>query len=88
MYLNIHTLVASAVLAVSVNPVLSDEGRGQSIMFENEPNPITTAPKVQDEKEARCAELSRQVQRLQGKPQRKYTAMQRYEVECTNTGGL
>ncbi len=32
--------------------------------------------------ESRCAEMSRQIDALRGKPQRRYIVIKRYEIEC------
>jgi len=35
-----------------------------------------------------CAELSKKIEKLKGKPQQRYAASQRYREECTATGDL
>jgi hypothetical protein len=66
--------------------VVSAEERGQSIMFQDKPNEyeyLTTEPKPQGQNPGdHCMELSRQIEQLKGKPQRRHALMQQYQVEC------
>lgn len=62
--------------------IAQDDGRGQSIMFEQDRRYLTEKPPQDDTRWERCRELSRQVEALKGKPQRRYAAAQRYEAEC------
>ena len=58
-------------------------GKGQSIMFEEKPNPIFEKPKSGgDGKAEYCKALQAKIDKLKGKPQRRYTAIQRYNDEC------
>ena len=58
------------------------DGRGQSVMFGDDQGSLTERPSKADELTARCKNLSRKVEALKGKPQRRYAAAQRYEAEC------
>ncbi len=43
---------------------------------------LTEDPAAAGTRSDRCAKLAREVEALRGKPQRRYTAEQRYELEC------
>ena len=44
---------------------------------------LTTIPDAPDGDLARrCKDMSRQIEALEGKPQRRYALMQRYRAEC------
>lgn len=56
-------------------------------MFEAQPNSrddLTTLPPGQKQKDLadRCAEMSQEIERLKGKPQRRSTMAERYRQEC------
>ena len=57
-------------------------GRGQSVMFGDDQGSLTEQPTKADQLTERCKNLSRNVEALKGKPQRRYAAAQRYEAEC------
>jgi hypothetical protein len=64
-----------------------DSGLGQSIMFEtqsNVPDDLTTLPPGQRKKDLadRCAEMSQEIEKLKGNPQRRSTMAERYRQEC------
>jgi hypothetical protein len=54
--------------------------RGESILFQEQPPPFLTAP--QEEPGGDCAEMARELEELEGKPQRRYSLWQRYQAEC------
>ena len=58
-------------------------GAGQSIMFQNQPgyDHLTTIPEKPSLGD-RCQQMSRDIENLKGKPQRRYSLMQRYKQEC------
>ena len=69
------------------SPVVADSSKHPSIMFQappNQPNSsdIVTTPEKTDELAVRCRELSRQIELLKGKPQRRNIAIKRYDIEC------
>ena len=55
-----------------------------SIMFkdQNQAPDYLVAPAATPDQDAGCAELARQIESLRGKPQRRYIAMKRYDLEC------
>jgi hypothetical protein len=64
-----------------------DSGLGQSIMFENQPqtrSDLTTLPPGHGKKDLseRCNEMSLEIKKLEGKPQRRSTMAERYRQEC------
>lgn len=81
-------LFSAAVLAGFVSVAgAQDSGLGQSIMFETQPNvpdDLTTLPPGQKKKDLadRCAEMSQEIGKLKGKPQRYSTMVERYRQEC------
>ena len=64
----------------------SAQERGQSIMFQDKQNEyehLTTEPKVTGKSQGdQCMEMTRQIEQLKGKPQRRHALMQRYRLEC------
>ena len=62
-----------------------DDGRGQSIMFDQDYRHLTEKPDQADPRQARCEGLSREIEALKGRSQRRFTAVQRYEAECRDT---
>lgn len=56
--------------------------KGASIMFGDEV-PSLKPQEAQSNESERCQELLREIDQLKGKPQRRITAQQRYEAECT-----
>ena len=60
------------------------EKQPPSIMFSNssEQSQLTSPTGVDTAKSDRCEKLAKEVEALKGKPQRRYTAAQRYEAEC------
>lgn len=68
-------LISGPVLAQNQNP---------SIMFqqpEKKQDFMEVSPGDPD-MATRCAEMARQIELLRGKPQRRYIAIKRYELEC------
>ncbi len=77
------TLLASLVTSAGAQ----DSGQGQSIMFQDQEQHrdyLTTLPESQKTKSRgdRCIEMSQEIERLKGKPQRRSTMMDRYRKEC------
>lgn len=66
------------------SPVFADSDH-PSLMFQkpsSEYSDIVTAPDTTDELAERCKEMSRQIELLKGKPQRRNIAIKRYDIEC------
>ncbi len=70
-------------------PYSQPSSSGQSIMFQNNPGQgyqgsydhLTTMPRSQTFGD-RCQQMARDIESLRGKPQRRYSLMQRYKAEC------
>ena len=81
-----RSLFVSVVVASSVAPVATaaerEDGRGQSIMFDQDRRYLTEMPQQSDGRWERCRKLRKEVEALKGKPQRRFAAAQRYEAEC------
>lgn len=79
-------LISRSVILLSLlisGPALA-QNQNPSIMFqqpEDAQGQLEISP-GQSEMEARCAELARQIELLRGKPQRRYIAIKRYDLEC------
>lgn len=58
--------------------------RGESIMFEPKDHPFTQAPQVTEDEAEKCAQLTKQIEALKGKPQRRHAAMERYRLSCSD----
>lgn len=74
--------VCMLVAQVSIPAWADLNGRGQSVMFGDDQRALTEQPTKADQLMERCKDLSRKVEALKGKPQRRYAAAQRYEAEC------
>lgn len=79
-------VVALSLAALPATAPARDDGRGQSIMFEQENRHLTEIPQQADPRWEHCQELSRKMEALKGRPQRRYAAAQRYEAECKGLG--
>ena len=66
----------------SIDAFASHSGQGQSIMFEQPKSDLTSIPGSSDANWEECKALSREIEALKGKPQRRYAASQRYEAQC------
>ena len=80
-------LIAISLAALVTNAAAQDTGQGQSRMFENQENNrdyLTTLPESQKKgtRGDRCIEMSQEIERLKGKPQRRSAMMDRYRQEC------
>ena len=80
-------LIAISLTCLSAAVNAQDSGQGQSIMFENQEQnraDLTTLPESQKKKTRgdRCMEMSHEIERLKGKPQRRSAMMDRYRTEC------
>jgi hypothetical protein len=80
-------LIAISLTCLSAAVNAQDSGQGQSIMFESQPqneNHLTTLPESQKKKSRgdRCMEMSQEIERLKGKPQRRSAMADRYRKEC------
>ena len=55
-----------------------------SIMFQQpeENQDLTQTSPTDSDMVSRCAEMARQIELLKGKPQRRYIAIKRYDLEC------
>ena len=51
-------------------------------MFDQDRRYLTETPPPSDGCWERCRKLSKEVEALKGKPQRRFAAAQRYEAEC------
>ena len=79
--------VAATAAAFIIAGMAHGDGKGQSIMFENQQGSdykhLTTMPKgSQQSLGDRCMEMSREIESLKGKPQRRSSMMERYRQEC------
>jgi hypothetical protein len=78
--------ILSMLLLMSFAILVNAQERGQSIMFQDKANEyehLTTESKGMVESQGeQCMELSRQIEQLKGKPQRRHALMQRYQLEC------
>lgn len=74
------------LILLYIIPVCVHAEKGQSIMFDTPtPNPNFQQDNKESPNEERarhCKELSRQMEKLKGKPQRRFTVSERYKVEC------
>jgi len=68
-----------------LSTVSADE-KNPSIMFNTDKDDLqylTTEPESQNNNlSSRCEEMSREIERLKGKPQRRSIATRRYNIEC------
>ena len=85
--MTIKLLIAMSLAGLVANVNAQDAGQGQSIMFENQEqnrDDLTTLPESQKKKTRgdRCMEMSQEIERLKGKPQRRSAMMDRYRKEC------
>ncbi len=60
------------------------QAQNPSIMFQNDDDSTDylVQPQSASGQDARCAEMARQIEALRGKPQRRYIAIKRYDLEC------
>lgn len=73
------------LLPLCILPLGAHAEKGQSIMFDQKPNPVyqqDNRETLADERDRHCKELSRKIEQLKGKPQRRYAAAERYKAEC------
>ena len=80
-------LIAMSLAGLVAGASAQDAGQGQSIMFQNQEqnrDDLTTLPESQKKKTRgdRCMEMSHEIERLKGKPQRRSAMMDRYRKEC------
>ena len=80
-------LIVVSLLGLMAGVGAQEAGQGQSIMFENpEQNRdyLTRLPESQKKQTRgdRCIEMSHEIERLKGKPQRRSAMMDRYRKEC------
>jgi len=85
--MNKQLWIAVALAGLVADVAAQDAGQGQSIMFESKPQNrdyLTTLPENQKKKSRgdRCIEMSHEIERLKGKPQRRSAMMDRYNKEC------
>ena len=79
-----YLVIVSTLVAGAFAPVFADE-RGQSIMFVDKADDkgyLTQAPNTPDSKADDCMALSRDIEKLKGKPQRRHAMLERYNAEC------
>ena len=72
------------ILLTASTLVSAGEGQGQSVMFKNDANKyehLSISPEKEREQD-KCKEMSKKIEALNGKPQRRYALSQRYEAEC------
>jgi hypothetical protein len=72
------------VLLLTVGSQAFAEKQAHSIMFgdSEQPSDLTAKPETTTTQTDRCADLAREIEALKGKPQRRFTASQRYQAEC------
>lgn len=73
-----------AAVAVALAPVAHAQ-RGEAIRFQEQPPPFLNAP--QAESGGDCARMAREIEELEGQPQRRYGLWQRYQAECQGGAG-
>jgi hypothetical protein len=85
----VRSLLGILVLAVALVEVAAsgDQTGPKSILYlESEPDrsDLTTLPASQQpvDQASRCFSMMKEIEALKGKPQRRATAMARYEAEC------
>jgi hypothetical protein len=79
MKLNICILsILLVALPASAQQVNTDPGQTNQPIYSSSPN-ISGKTKTSDH----CSKLRAEVDKLVGKPQRRYAAMERYKAECT-----
>lgn len=89
-------MISGSVLtlcALLTTPTMAADQRGQSIMFQNQEDVQTSDPlgsthtpmDALKQNDDHCTELLKEIDRLQGKPQRRHAARQRYDEECRST---
>ena len=73
----------SVILITAAGTVFAEK-QPQSVMFSNnqDQSQLTSPAGVDTAKSERCERLAKELEALKGKPQRRYTAAQRYEAEC------
>jgi hypothetical protein len=83
--MKVRSLVLWSLFTVAPAGLAQDDGRGQSIMFEDSAvdryEDVTRAPPKPSLGE-RCLEMARELEALKGKPQRRSALMARYREEC------
>ncbi len=78
-----HPFSRSALLlSLLVSCAASAQNQNPSIMFQQNNDQGQMMNPAPSELEAKCTELARQIELLRGKPQRRYIAIQRYDLEC------
>ena len=80
-------LTTVSLIGILASANAQNTGQGQSIMFQDRQNDrdyLTTMPEGQKNKTRgdRCIEMSREIEALKGRPQRRSTMMERYRAEC------
>ena len=75
---------ASCILALASQTSLAESNKEFIIPGDNNANydHLVTMPEKTDTSDNKCRDLAREVETLKGKPQRRFTAQQRYEAEC------
>jgi hypothetical protein len=58
--------------------------KGDSIMFQPKDHPFMETPRENVDKTDKCAQLTKQIEALKGKPQRRHAALERYRLMCTD----
>lgn len=73
----------SVILLTAAGAVFAEK-QTPSVMFSNsaDQSQLTSPAGGDTAKFERCEKLAKEVEALKGKPQRRYTAAQRYEAEC------
>lgn len=84
--INMKFLITPSALLLSLvmsSPALA-QNQNPSIMFQQpeENQGFMGASPGDSDMATRCAEMARQIELLRGKPQRRYIAIKRYELEC------
>lgn len=74
------------ILALMLPMSVLAEEKSQSIMFETQAdgrNELTSIPKTEGiSKGEKCQQMSREIDQLKGKPQRRHVLMEQYKAEC------
>jgi hypothetical protein len=68
-------------LCLLAQPVLAE--KAPSVMFDPPEQSITGTPSLENPSGGdHCEDLLQKIEQLKGKPQRKHSMMERYELEC------
>jgi len=73
------------IITLVISSLVSADERRQSVMFSDpagDKSYLTNAPDTDKSKGEYCMEMSRKIESLKGKPQRRHAMLERYRAEC------